>query len=247
MVVLFHCTKLAEVEPFPVHMATVVFALGVVVGTFRRSTLGACGPIGFAALVACYTRNEFGTFLLVFLPSYLLFGLWMLWRGAPCRREFLPWAIPLALTVGTCAVTLGLPMPDGPRGVFAFGQHYARNVVEAKGGEVLDWVVNYPQIIRGDFGEVRSFGDCVRARPGAVAWHVGQNLQRLPKVVFDLFRARTLLKPDLQTPVQALLLAVLGVSGLVEDTSSGVVRRPSRPRRATVARRGAGRWLAPGR
>ena len=156
-------TQVAAVEPYPVHMATVLLAGGVLAGTYRRSVLGACGPIGFGVLAACYARNEFGTFLLAFLPVYLAGGAWAWHRRAACRREFLPWAVPLIVAVGLCGCALGLPLPDGPRGIFAFGQHYARNVVEARGGDLSDGVVHFDRVLREDFGEVKTLGEAVRA------------------------------------------------------------------------------------
>jgi hypothetical protein len=207
-------TRLAEVEPFPVHMATVLLTVGVLIGTYRRSVLGACGPVGFGVLAASYVRNEFGTFLLVFLPCYLVAGALARRRQAVCRHEFLPWAVPLVLAVGACACTLGLPLPDGPRGLFAFGQHYARNVVETRGGDTADCVVHFERVLRADFGAVRTFGEAVRARPDAVAWHAGRNLDRLPTVVSDLLRPRQPLGASIRIVVRVLILAVLSV-GLV--------------------------------
>jgi hypothetical protein len=226
--VLIHGTRLAEVEPFPVHLATIVFALGVWAGTFRRSLLGACGPIGFGTLAACYARNEFGTFLLAFVPCYLAVGAWALWRRADSRVEFLRWAVPLVLAVGACAAALGLPMPDGPRGIFAFGQHYARNVVEARGGEVVDWAVHYKRILRADFGNVHTVGEAARARPGALAWHVGRNFHRLPEATLGLCQPRVLWRPDYELPAKVLLWTVLGLGlvGFLRRVWAGACRGP---------------------
>ncbi len=219
-------THLAAIEPFPVHMATALLALGVLVGTYRRSLLGACGPIGFGALAACYARNEFGTFLLAFLPLYLAGGVWAWRRQAACVREFLPWAVPLVVSVGVCSCTLGVPLPDGPRGIFAFGQHYARNVVEARGGDLSDWVVHFERVLHADFGDVKTVGEAVRARPDAVAWHVGRNLSRLPTSASDLCRPRAPLAGTPRRPVYLLMLAglAIGFVGVVRRVRSGGLR-----------------------
>jgi hypothetical protein len=221
-------TRLAEVEPFPVHMATVLLAGGVLAGTYRRSVLGACGPIGFGVLAAGYVRNEFGTFLLAFLPCYLVAGAWV-WRlRAACRHEFLPWAVPLVLAVGACAGTLGLPLPDGPRGLFAFGQHYARNVTEARGGNDADWVVHFERVLRAEFGAVRTFGEAVRARPDAVAWHAGRNLDHVPNVVSDLLRPRHPLGASIRIVVRVLTVAglVVGLVRCARRLRAGAARGP---------------------
>ena len=212
-------TQVAWVEPFPVHLATALLALGVLVGTYRRSLLGACGPIGFGILAACYARNEFGTLLLSFLPLYIACGVWTCVRATGRWREFLGWAVPLVAAVGACGCTLGLPLPNGPRALCAFQQHYARNVVEARGGTSMEWDLNYLGIAQADFGEVKTFGEAVRARPDVVAWHVGRNLNQLPTVVSEMCRPRLPLVPKFHTPGLLLVLAALAV-GLV-----GVVRR----------------------
>lgn len=216
-VLMLH-TRAAFVYPFPVHMATAFLALGALVGTYQRSLLGACGPLGFALLAACYVRNEFGTFLLAFLPVYLTVGVWVWWRTG-ARRAFLAWAVPLTFAVGACAATVGVPLPDGPRGLFAFGQHYARNVGETTGAGDELHNSHWRDVVTAEFGDVRTFGDAVRAKPGAVAWHVGRNLSRWPGVALELCRPKLPLSNTARTPVYLLLLAVLAV-GLV-----GAVRR----------------------
>lgn len=211
-------TKLATVVPFPVHLATALLAAGTVAATFRRSLLGACGPIGFALLAACYARNEFGTVLLAFLAAYLACGLWAC-RHPAGRREFLPWAAPLLAAVGACHATLGLPLPDGPRGVFAFGQHYARNVAETTGGGDAVWNMHWRSVVAEEFGDVRTVGEAAGARPRAFAWHLWRNVSRLPGVAVELVRPKLELSNTFRTPGFVLVQVVLGV-GLV-----GTLRR----------------------
>ncbi len=221
-------THLAAIEPFPVHMATALLALGVLVGTYRRSLLGACGPIGFGALAACYARNEFGTFLLAFMPLYLAGGVWAWWRRTEYRREFLPWAVPLVIAVGVCGLTLGVPLPDGPRGIFAFGQHYALNVAQARGGNQVEMTVNFERVLLADFGDVKTFGEAVRARPDAVAWHVGRNLNQLPDAVYELFRPRVLLALNTWKAAHLFVLGFIGIgfAGVIRRVWSGGLRGP---------------------
>jgi hypothetical protein len=221
-------TRLADVEPFPVHMATALLAVGALVGTYRRSVLGACGPLGFAVLAACYVRNEFGTLLLLFLPFYLAAGAWAWWRYAACPREFLPWAVPLVAAVVVCWALVGVPLPDGPRGFCAFGQHYARNMAEARGGDSTEWDIHFQRLVREDFGDVRTVGAAVRARPGAVAWHVGRNLDRLPDVVYYMCRPRPALATTPRQPAHLLVLIglVAGLVLVVRRVRAGGLRGP---------------------
>lgn len=215
-------TRAAFVYPFPVHMATAFVALGALIGTYQRSLVGACGPLGFALLPACYVRNEFGVFLLLFLAAYLAVGAWMWWRTGE-GREFLRWAVPLVVAVGTCAATVGFPLPDGPRGLFAFGQHYARNLGETTGaGEELH-NAHWRDVVSAEFGDARTFGDAVRAKPGAVAWHVGRNLSRAPGVALELCRPKLPLSNTARTPVYLLLVTVVaaGLVGAVRRVRSG--------------------------
>lgn len=223
-VLMLH-TKLAFVNPFPAHMAAVLVALGALVGTYRRTLVGACGPLGFALLVACYARNEFGTILLAFLPLYLAAGVWS-WRSADARREFLAWGLPLCVAVGACSLTVGLPLPDGPRGLFAFGQHYARNVSEATGVGDEHYTVRWREAVSAEFGDVRTVGDAVRAKPRAVLWHVGCNLEHLPRVVLELCRPKPALSNTARTPAFLLMLAVLacGFVGLFRRVRTGGLR-----------------------
>jgi hypothetical protein len=234
-VLMLH-TRAAFVYPFPVHMATAFVALGALVGIYQRSLIGACGPIGFALLPACYVRNEFGVFLLLFLTAYLARGAWAWWRTG-AGREFLLWAVPLVVAVGTCAATVGFPLPDGPRGLFAFGQHYARNIGETTGaGEELH-NAHWRDVVAAEFGDVRTFGDAVRAKPGAVAWHVGRNLSRAPGVAVELCRPKLPLSNTARTPVYLLLLAVVavGLVGAARRVLAGGWRGPEgQPLRAVL-------------
>jgi hypothetical protein len=136
-----------------------------------------------------------------------------------------------------CAGTLGVPLPDGPRGLFAFGQHYARNVLETRGGNTADCVVHFEQVLRADFGTVRTFGEAVRARPDAVAWHASRNFDRTPTVVSDLLRPRQPLGATVRIAVRVLILIVLSV-GLVRSVRrvrAGAARGPEgQPVRAVL-------------
>ncbi len=228
-------TQLAALDPFPMHLATALLAVGVLAGTYRRSVLGACGPVGFGALAACYARPEFGTLLLVFLPLYLAGGVWACARGCGRWREFVPWAVPLVAAVGLCGIVLGLPLPDGARGWAAFAQHYGRNVEEATGSPT-DWGLHWDRAARADFGAARTLGEAVRARPDAMAWHVGRNLVRLPNAAFSLCRPMALAATP-RKPAQLLLVAGLGVGfvGLVRRVQSGGLRGPAgQPLRAAL-------------
>jgi hypothetical protein len=229
-------TRLTTTEPFPVHLATALFAGGVLVGTYRRSLLGACGPIGFGILAACYARPEFGTLLLVFLPCYLAVGTWALWR-ADCR-EFLPWAIPLVVATAACGWMLSVPLPSGNRGWDAFAQHYARNVVEASGGNSEGWTQHWEATTRKEFGEARSLSQAVRTRPGAVAWHVERNLTRLPNAAVrlcgpDEYRLPTTLRV-VQSACALVVLAVCAVGVIRRVRSGGLYGPEGQPLRAVL-------------
>ena len=230
-------TQLAVLDPFPMHLATALLAVGVLAGTYRRSVLGACGPVGFGALAACYARPEFGTLLLAFLPLYVAGGVWACarWRGR--WREFLPWGVPLVAAVAACGFAIGLPLPDGARGWAAFAQHYARTVEEATGrGDPTEWTTHWDRAARADFGEARTLGEAVRARPDAVALHVGRNLLRLPSATFNLCRPKALAATP-RKPAHLLLVAALGVGfvGLVRRVQSGGQRGPDgQPLRAAL-------------
>ena len=235
--VLLLNTQLAALDPFPVHLATALLAVGVLVGSYRRSVLGACGPVGFCALAACYARPEFGTLLLVFLPLYLAGGVWACARGRGRWPEFLPWAVPLVAAVGVCGVAIGLPLPDGARGWAAFSQHYARTVEEATGrGDPTEWTIHWGRAAHTDFGEAKTLGEAVRARPDAVALHVGRNLVRLPTAAFNLCSPKAA-GNTLRKPVHLLLVAWLGVGcvGVVRRVQGGGLRGPDgQPLRAVL-------------
>ncbi len=235
--VLLLNTLLSTLDPFPMHFSTALLAVGVLVGTYRRSLLGACGPIGFGALAACYARPEFGTLLLIFLPLYIACGVWTCVRAPGRSREFLGWAVPLVAAVAVCGCTRGLPLPDGHRGWVAFTQHYARNVEEANGtGDPVQWTIHWDQAGRAEFGEARSLGEAVRARPEAVARHVGRNFYRSPIAAYALCRPKAMAVTS-RKPIHLLLVAGLGVGfvGLVRRVQGGGLRGPDgQPLRAVL-------------
>jgi hypothetical protein len=234
---LFFNTRIAMIEPFPVHLVTVWFALGVLVGTYRRSLLGAAGPLGFSILAACYTRPEFGTLLPAFLSVYLTAGFCAWWRRAACRWEFLPWAIPLVVAAAVCGYWFGIPLPDGPRGWIAFGQHYARNVEEAGTRGFVGWAGNWEMLTREDFGEAKTVGHALRVHPEAIAWHIGRNLTHLPTAITDLCIAAPKLAATPRIIIVPFVFAGLGlgVVGLIRRIRGGGLHGPEgQPLRAVL-------------
>lgn len=197
-------TRFVSINPFPHHLATVLLALGALVGTFQRSALAACGPVALATLAAVYVRNEFATVLLALLPVYLLAGL-RACRAPEGRRAFLPWAVPVVCAVTACHFALGLSAPTGPRGMFAFVQHYARNAAEAEGRGHEAWNYHPHEEFADAFGDARTLGEAVRARPELVAWHLWRNATRAPAVGRDLLRPRVPLSNTFALPARLLV------------------------------------------
>ncbi|NOU32530.1 MAG: hypothetical protein HOO96_31885 [Polyangiaceae bacterium] len=176
--VLFATSEVVRVWPFPTMLLTAVFLGGVLVARRRRHPATALATLACSAALAMYVRPEYilATGLLGAAATW--YGARDLVRGTLGKRAALlsmaAWMLPLAALVHL----LGLPLGGG-RFSYAFHQHYALAVAEARALPVDVWA-EWWAIFHTDFGPAETFGDAYRANPEAVYAHFGRTLVALP-------------------------------------------------------------------
>lgn len=222
--VLVLTSNAIDVFPYPMHLATVVLALGAALSSRFRSLPWALAGAGLTLLAATYVRPDYCVPLVLYLALGGLALTWQLLRD-PTRWQLLmpPAAVVVSATVVLC-LALGFPSVNGPRSLMAFGQHYAWNVIRARQLDRDPWVT-WEELFRADFGNADSVGEAMRNNPAALRWHVACNLNRLPLQLHALTASQLDLSyRAISVKVWLMnLAAVLAVVGLL----ARLIRRPA--------------------
>jgi hypothetical protein len=177
---LLPATTLIDIYPYPMHLATVVLALGTALAACFRRAAPTAAVLGLTLLLATFTRPEFLYSLYLFVPLAGLGGAWMLWRRPESRRSVLISAVGFAAAAGLVLWVFGSPKGEGRRSLVAFGQHYALNRALAGARPENPWH-QWRMYVRDDFGDAATLGDVWRANREAFLWHVKTNAGNLPK------------------------------------------------------------------
>jgi len=221
--------------PFVSKFATLVLALGALGSTYVRDARIAVALGSVALSAAAYARPELVLPAAAYAVVVLLWCLTGLVRRGPRRRRkvalaaaILAVAPPLALRAFFGKV--GNPFAYG-RQFFAFGQHYALNVVEAKGLAIDPWI-NWLPIAREAFPKAGSIAEAARENPAAFLWHVKRNISLAPYAVRELLQPLPHEPGVLWRTSKLLLLLTFGWAFVAL-----VLRRP--PRLSTAL----ARWL----
>lgn len=111
---------------------------------------------------------------------------------------------------------LGSPLVPS-RSLLAFGQHYALNVREARGGDFDPWHEWKPVMERA-FGRVESVPGAALANPGEFAWNLGVNLKAFAATSLAMLAPRPVrpsrAEPDAAEWVASVLAAIALGAGL---------------------------------
>ncbi|MBX3225241.1 MAG: hypothetical protein KF795_32350 [Labilithrix sp.] len=216
----------ATTWPFVSKFATLVLALGALASTYARDARVGVALSAAALSAAAFARPELALPAAGFALTILVWCLVGLRRSRGGRRRraaavggLATIAAPLALRAVFGKV--GNPFAYG-RQFFAFGQHYALNVVEDRQLPLDPWTSWLP-IARESFPTAGSIADAARENPAAFAWHVKRNASLLPDAV------HALLKPLPHEPgvIRAAALVALVVT-LVFAASAVATRRAPR-------------------
>lgn len=182
--------------PFVSKFAALVLGLGALGATMFRDRRVAAAVTAVALALTAYARAE------LTVPSFAFAGivaLWSLWslvetfrgpttgaRRTRRLRSLLAFALSIAAPLGLRRF-FGDPHQGG-RAFFAFGQHYALNVVEAKHLVVDPWPI-WDRFVREAFPHATTISEAVKENPAAFFWHVRRNVDRLPDVLSELLAA----------------------------------------------------------
>jgi len=205
--------------PFVTKFAALVLAVGALAATYARDPRTAAAISSITLSMASYARPELSMF------AFALGGIVALWGIASviARRNSSwharrPGAVAALLAVTTAAL-LRLRFGDtgtGNRAYFAFGQHYALNVIEDKQLPIDPWT-NWYGIAKEAFPTASTVVGAAKENPNAFQWHITRNLATLPTTVVELFRPLFYVPVPLrQLTIHAFDLAlVLGIVGLL--------------------------------
>lgn len=201
--------------------AALVLGLGGIVTTTSHDAQIVTALTAATLCVAALVRPEFAWPALVVSSGCTLWGLSSgARRGRPqaARRSgLLVAAIALGAPLALRAVfgRMADPFAHG-RALYAFQQHYARNVVEANHLEIDVWTHWFPIADRA-FSGATTIGGAMRQNPSEFFWHLGRNLRNFTLAFVDLLGPSQHLTWAIQIPVGAILcsLLLLGTLGAV--------------------------------
>ncbi len=174
---------IADVWPFPMHTATLVILLGLVLASFARTTTSALAIVTISLAFAGFTRPDLLSAYAVALAVFTVFAIreawttdasrWRRWLGASAwtGATIVPGAALFAL--------LGNPL-GGTRSWFAFAQHYTLTLFEDQGSKLDPWA-NWAETVARDFPGATSTLGALRANPPAFFTHIARNLVRYPR------------------------------------------------------------------
>lgn len=222
--------------PFVSKFAAVVLCLGALASTaIRDRRLAASVTVAALALTA-YARAELTVPSFVFAGAVALHCLGVAGgtlRGPPTRarrgkraRSLLALAISVLVPLGLRRL-FGDPHQGG-RAFFAFGQHYALNVVEDRRLGVDPWTL-WDRFAREAFPRATTIGEALRENPAAFFWHVRRNLTTLPVAAAEL------VAPLRFVPRALAAIVVLAVAVVVVAGACALVLRPARLDRRLTA------------
>ncbi len=211
--------------PFVSKFATLVLALGALGSTYVRDARIAIALGSVALSAAAYVRPELVLPAAAFAVIVLLWCLAaFVWHGRHRRPRAAAFAgllvVAPPLLLRALFGNVGNPFAYG-RQFFAFGQHYALNVVEAKQLPIDPWTSWLP-IAREAFPKAGSIAEAAQENPAAFMWHVKRNVSLVPHALYELLQPLPH-EPHVLRVVTALLILLTFGSAFV-----GLVLRRSR-------------------
>lgn len=169
-VALASWTKFFDTWPYVTMLSTLLVVLAAWLGLANKESHKAFALMSAVLLIATFVRPE------LLLASGLLMLIAV--KQAVAARRFVWLSIPVLVLIFLVAV-FGPPFASG-RSMYAFGQHYAVNVVQAQHLSIDPWN-HWQEIVVKDFGAAASPLEALRTNPRAFFWHVGCNLREIPR------------------------------------------------------------------
>jgi hypothetical protein len=209
--------------PFVSKFAVLVLGAGALIATAIRDRGLAASVTVVAMALAAYARPE------LTMPSFAFAGLVAvacLWRFIRTfRRGRRPPAFRRALRLRSLvalAISLAAPFAlrrlfgdtaQGGRAFFAFGQHYALNVVESRQLQVDPWTL-WDGFAREAFPHATTIREAFEENRSAFLWHVRRNLFGTPWAIEKILEMMPFVPRVIAVLVRVAVVSVLGV-GLV--------------------------------
>ncbi len=207
--------------PFVSKFAALVLGLGALAATAIRDRRLAVSVTVAALALTAYARAEltmpsfaFAAVVAAFCALHVVKTL-----GGPAsglrRKE--RWRALFAL-----AICIGAPLGlrrifgdphQGGRAFFAFGQHYALNVVEARRLAADPWTL-WDRFAREAFPHATTISEALKENPSAFLWHVRRNVKTLPHAIEQLLRSLGFVPDAIAESVHALVVVVALGGGL---------------------------------
>ncbi len=206
--------------PYVTRFAALVLGLGALAATSLRDRRLAAAVTAGAMALASYARAELSMPSFVFAGAVVAWSVFTLVRGRErtTRSDRVHAAIAIGIAI---AVPLGLRAlfgdHQGGRAFFAFGQHYALNVVEAKQLQVDPWVL-WERFAREAFPHATTISEAARENPAAFAWHLRRNFSTSSRAVSEV------LEPLQFVPRVIATVGIWALRGTVVAGALGLVR-----------------------
>ncbi len=209
--------------PYVSKFAAVLLGLSALLATYIPSRKVGIAMTAATMVAASYARNELQ------MPSYVFCGLVALvalislvrtvrWKAKrKARRERFACFVALCLSVPPPFLLRKAfgGLGDPGRAFFAFGQHYALNVVEDKKLYVDPWT-NWVRFTRESFPKALTIQEAFKENPKAFLWHVERNITTLPRTIPRILQTLAHVPVSLSVIVLSALVvvALIGLFGL---------------------------------
>ncbi len=198
--------------PFVSKFATLLLAVGAIAATYPRDTRISLAIGSGVVSAAAFARAELALPAAAYALVVVTVSAASLWRrrARGARRGGL---VAIAITVvPPVALRLAFGKAGNPfahgRQFFAFGQHYALNVVEDRGLTVDPWTSWLP-LAREAFPTATTIRDAARENPSAFAWHIQRNIVTATRAFEELLAPLSYHPPAVASVSRTLLWAVL--------------------------------------
>jgi hypothetical protein len=182
------CGVLLSAANFPTwpkvgHFALLIFLSGCVISSLLRDRKHQVLTLAMCALLSSYVLPEFFVSFVILAMIYVFIVV----KAARGQSSVTP-SVTLLFPFIVCVLIVldwGVPV-SGDRSMAAFSQHYAWNWVSWHNDPRDPWT-HSEEIIRGDFGDVRTPEEALISNPLAVARHIQQNLRVFPSSLTYVF------------------------------------------------------------
>lgn len=171
------------------HYCIILFIIGILIAKYQKTIVSKFVCYSAALLVCAYARPEL---FLPFLACFVLTCLFLLTTIKQRNKSDIVSVLLLTVFFAFMYKFFKTPFNNGDstRGIGVFLQHFAMNYSQWHHDNTIFWL-DYPDILRKNFGNATSLKGMIKANPGLIEHHLLSNIynyfRQTVKIVFSFF------------------------------------------------------------